>query len=262
MKNKKVKKIIQNILNLFNFFGIDLFKLILSILFIPKFLKNFFFYFKNGGKINKFSPIFIDFYETNIMSGHYFHQDLLVANKIFLSNPKRHVDIGSRVDGFVAHVASFRKIEIFDLRQIGISKHHNISFTRYDLLKPSLIEKSDSVSCLHTLEHVGLGRYGDDIYPLGHIKAFDNLLSLLDINGILYLSFPINSTVTKVEFNKQRIFFYKEIFKWLDKYSGKFTLLQFDYINDEDEIIIDHNLNNDISHLEYGCGIYTLIRNE
>jgi len=29
------------------------------------------------------------------------------------------VDIGSRVDGFVAHVASFREIEVFDVRPIS-----------------------------------------------------------------------------------------------------------------------------------------------
>ncbi|MEO6633724.1 MAG: hypothetical protein ABIN13_18425 [Mucilaginibacter sp.] len=43
-------------------------------------------------------------------SGHYFHQDLLIASRIFQNNPLTHVDVGSRVDGFVAHVASFRKI--------------------------------------------------------------------------------------------------------------------------------------------------------
>ena len=56
------------------------------------------------------------FEESGIMSGHYFHQDLYVARKIFLQNPGKHVDIGSRTDGFVAHVAAFREIEIFDIR--------------------------------------------------------------------------------------------------------------------------------------------------
>ncbi len=47
---------------------------------------------------------------------HYFHQDLLLANRIFKARPRNHVDVGSRVDGFVAHVASFRPIEVLDLR--------------------------------------------------------------------------------------------------------------------------------------------------
>ena len=31
-------------------------------------------------------------------SGHYFHQDLLVAQMVFRNNPQRHVDVGSRVE--------------------------------------------------------------------------------------------------------------------------------------------------------------------
>lgn len=50
--------------------------------------------------------------------GHYFHQDLLVAKLINEHNPKRHVDIASRVDGFVAHVASYREIEVVDVRPL------------------------------------------------------------------------------------------------------------------------------------------------
>ena len=51
------------------------------------------------------------------MKGHYFHQDLLIAQRIYEANPNRHIDIGSRTDGFVAHVATFRKIEVFDVRK-------------------------------------------------------------------------------------------------------------------------------------------------
>ena len=57
------------------------------------------------------------FEESGTMSGHYFHQDLYVASQIFKHAPVKHVDIGSRTDGFVAHVAVFREIEIFDIRE-------------------------------------------------------------------------------------------------------------------------------------------------
>ena len=73
-----------------------------------------------------FYPILADRYDAaGVASGHYFHQDLYVANKIFTANPHRHVDVGSRIDGFVAHVASFREIEILDIRHIE-SKSRNI----------------------------------------------------------------------------------------------------------------------------------------
>ena len=76
---------------------------------------------------------------VQVAGGHYFHQDLLVARKIFERKPRRHADIGSRIDGFVAHVAVFREIEVFDIRpSITISK--NIVFTQLDLTKE--IDKS------------------------------------------------------------------------------------------------------------------------
>lgn len=67
-------------------------------------------------------------------SGHYFHQDLLVAQKIYLANPATHVDVGSRIDGFVTHVASFRKIEIFDVRPLQQSPYPNIIFVQADFM--------------------------------------------------------------------------------------------------------------------------------
>jgi len=47
-------------------------------------------------------------------SGHYFHQDLIVARRIFERDPRKHVDVGSRIDGFVAHLAVFRQVEVID----------------------------------------------------------------------------------------------------------------------------------------------------
>src|ERR1700737_2012841 len=75
-------------------------------------------------------PIFTDkFLDSGVLSGYYFHQDLLIAQRIFLNNPQKHVDIGSRTDGFVAHVAVFREIEVFDIRTL-ISKVDNIKFVQ------------------------------------------------------------------------------------------------------------------------------------
>ena len=47
--------------------------------------------------------------------GHYFNQDLFIAQKVFKACPEKHVDIGSRIDGFVAHVGTYRKIDVLNL---------------------------------------------------------------------------------------------------------------------------------------------------
>ena len=55
---------------------------------------------------------------------------------IYDSKPKWHVDIGSRLDSFVAHVASFREIEVIDIRPLDQSIHKNIKFLQADMINP------------------------------------------------------------------------------------------------------------------------------
>jgi len=76
---------------------------------------------KGNNKLFSFGRIFpiLDerFQESGSMKGHYFHQDIEIARKVYINNPIRHIDIGSRTDGFVAHVEVFREIEIIDIRE-------------------------------------------------------------------------------------------------------------------------------------------------
>jgi hypothetical protein len=259
IKPKKIfKKFLLKCLNFFLFFGVDLQRLY-HLVFFPYFLFSLCKFKLKKGKVNKIKPLLGDFSSSaNLMQGHYFHQDLIVANKIYKKNPSRHIDIGSRLDGFVTHVASFRKIEIFDLRNIGVSKHSNIISAQIDITKKSVAtEITDSLSCLHTIEHLGLGRYGDDLDPDGHIKGFKNLLKLLAKEGLLYISFPI-ATKSRLEFNEQRVFQYEEILQWLKVCGDNYILECFDFIDDSDNIYLNYNISNIIEKLNYGCGIYTI----
>ena len=143
--------------------------------------------------------------ESGDTDSEYFWQDLLVANMVYRANPIKHVDIGSRIDGFVAHVASFRQIEVLDVRPIT-KKIPNVSFIQADLMSP-IAEKTaycDSISCLHTIEHFGLGRYGDPIDVQGYKAGLKNMAALLQDQGTFYLSTPIG--VNRVEFNANRVF--------------------------------------------------------
>ena len=137
--------------------------------------------------------------------GEYFWQDLFVAKEIIKLNPKRHVDVGSRIDGFIVHLACTRKIEIFDIRYFN-KDIENVKFTQWDMTNPNKKYQSlsDCVSCLHTLEHIGLGRYGDNLDPDGWKKGFDALIDLVSISGSLFLSVPIG--IERIEFNAHRVF--------------------------------------------------------
>lgn len=145
--------------------------------------------------------------DSGTISGAYFHQDLFIAQQIFKNNPTRHVDIGSRVDGFVAHVASFREIEVFDIRPLE-NKVTNISFKQCDLMDEKNVgryaESCESVSCLHVLEHFGLGRYGDPINYDGYLSGFHNIAKMIKQGGRFYFSVPLG--IQRIEFHAHRVF--------------------------------------------------------
>ncbi|MBF0105209.1 MAG: DUF268 domain-containing protein [Deltaproteobacteria bacterium] len=195
------------------------------------------------------------------MRGHYFWQDLFVAQRIFKNNPALHVDVGSRIDGFVAHVASFRKIEVLDIRPLETTID-NVTFVRADMMAKDLslfTDYCDSLSCLHALEHFGLGRYGDPIDPDGYLTGIENINRMLKSGGKLYLSVPIGPQ--RVEFNAHRVFEVKYI---LDLMSKMFKLDMFSYIDDKGNLhknvaIEDKDVQSSFG-CHYGCGIFEFTR--
>ncbi|MDX9904072.1 MAG: DUF268 domain-containing protein [Bacteroidales bacterium] len=200
------------------------------------------------------------FTESGTMSGHYFHQDLYVARRIFTDNPGKHVDIGSRTDGFVAHVAVFREIEIIDIREQK-SSVRNIKFRKADLmtLPENMAGYCDSLSALHSIEHFGLGRYGDAIDYNGHLKALENIRLMLKPGGKFYLSVPIG--LQRIEFNAHRVFSVRYLLNILEEH---FSLRRFSYIDDNGDFHEDAELNegNIVSNFgcTYGCGIFELVK--
>jgi len=174
-------------------------------------------------------PILFDYDKQVGLLGEYFWQDLLVAKKIIKLNPKRHIDIGSRIDGFIAHLACVRKIEVLDIRPLS-SSIENVKFTQWDINNPKeeLYSTADCVSCLHTLEHLGLGRYGDKLDPDGWKKGLNSIVNLLVDKGKLWLSVPLGNE--RIMFNVHRIFAPKTIVDYCSQLGIK--LAQFYYLTD------------------------------
>lgn len=196
------------------------------------------------------------FEESGVMSGHYFHQDLYVARRIYKHNPRRHVDVGSRTDGFVAHVAVFREIEIFDIRE-QTKQVKNVVFKKADLtrLPPELVNYCDSISSLHAIEHFGLGRYNDPIDYFGYKKAIENLTQILQPGGKFYFAVPIGPQ--RINFNAHRVF---SIAYVLELFQEKFELDKFAYVDDagdihEDASLTQQNIQQNFG-CWYGCGIF------
>ena len=200
------------------------------------------------------------FTASGTASGHYFHQDLLVAQMIYQRCPTRHVDVGSRVDGFIAHVAAFREVDVFDIRPLSINARNIKTFQKNLMSEDAeLIECTDSLSCLHTLEHFGLGRYGDPIDYNGYKRGFVVLTKMLKHGGLLYLSVPIGKT-QRFEFNAHRVF---SIPFLQDMFSRYFLAVEsFHYVDDRGELNTNIDIRTDVAQrsfdLRYGCGIFAL----
>ena len=254
--------------NMFRPFGINPMVIFNSIIRFPQFFIDFQKLKKSNIDNNEFPfgsffPCIHDKYESSgIAKGHYFFQDLFVANSIFLNSPNRHIDIGSRIDGFVAHVASFRKIKVVDIRALN-SNIDNLEFIQADLMSElphELIEASDSVSCLHTIEHFGLGRYGDPINANGHLIGFYNLISILRPKGLLYFSTPIGPQ--RIEFNAHRVFSISYLINKM--FAGFVTIKSFSYVDDHGNFHKHVDLNEELINTNfgctYGCGIFELVK--
>lgn len=181
-------------------------------------------------------------------SGHYFHQDIWAAREIFRRQPERHVDVGSSVGGFVAHLLTFREVEYVDLRPLRTNVQ-GLRFRRGDITRlPYETDALESVSALHVGEHIGLGRYGDPVDPEGWVKAIDELRRVLRPGGALYYSVPIGRE--RLEFDGHRVFDPATIvaaFRPLE-------LVHFSYVNDDGDYVADADYGQFRGW--YSCGLF------
>lgn len=156
-------------------------------------------------------PFLLDKFETNGGGGvsTYFQHDLWAAKHIISNGTKEHFDIGSRVDGFVTHLlAAGIKVNMIDIRPFpGVEKVENLSCIVDDATMMSQIEDNSlmSLSAISSLEHFGLGRYGDPIDPEACFKCFAQMQKKMKDGGKLYLSVPVGKE--RVVFNAHRIFY-------------------------------------------------------
>ena len=151
-------------------------------------------------------PMLADFSaQAGSAAGHYFHQDLWAARRVYAARPRFHLDVGSRVDGFVAHLLTFMPVTVVDIRPLE-SDVPGLTFVRGDICRLTgfASDSIESLSCLHAVEHIGLGRYGDPIEPDGWIAALRECSRLLAPGGRFYLGTPIGRE--RLNFNSGRVF--------------------------------------------------------
>lgn len=85
-------------------------------------------------------------------------------------------------------------------------KLSGVDFIQADATELNGIEDNsiESLSALCSLEHFGLGRYGDPIDPEACFKAFKSIQRVVKPGGYIYIALPIGKD--RVCFNAQRVF--------------------------------------------------------
>jgi SAM-dependent methyltransferase len=187
-------------------------------------------------------------------SGHYFFQDLWAARKIFKRRPERHIDIGSRIDGFVAHLLTFMPVTVIDVRPLT-SSVPGLDFVCADATNlDGFCDRSvDSVSSLHAVEHFGLGRYGDHVDPDGWRKAMLALQRVLRPGGRLYLSVPVGRE--RLCFNAHRVFSPRRVIDAV----ADLDLVSFAGVDDSGRFL-DGLKPEELAKQEYACGLFEFTR--
>lgn len=205
---------------------------------------------QSGGKLHlKDSyPCLRDRVSTTPFDAHYFYQAAWLARNLADRQPHLHVDIGSdiRMNNVLS---AFVPVEFIDYRPLDVNLS-GLACSKGDL---SALDRDDgsipSLSCLHVIEHVGLGRYGDSLDPQGSFKALSELSRVLAPGGYLYVSLPVGRE--RVCFNAHRVFHPATIMSAMPE----LTLVRFALVDDDSQF---HEISTiDLGAAqEYGCGMF------
>lgn len=197
-------------------------------------------------------PQLADRLSVSPYDSHYFHQDVWAARRVAELQPKRHVDVGSRVD-YVGFLTALCDVTFVDIRPLeaGVDRLDSLAASALDL--PFNDQSIESISCLHVAEHIGLGRYGDPLDPLGTRRAAGELQRVLAPGGQLLFSGPVGHP--RVCFNAHRIHAPTSILAMFEE----LDLVEFSGIDDAGVFRRFRSLE-ELAACHYGCGLYRFVR--
>jgi len=219
----------------------------------PGYLRDLFKYSRMAGaeeiKLTNTYPCLFDKTSKSSVDSHYFYQDLWAFKKISAAKPEFHVDVGSNVN-FVGFLSAITKIHFVDIRPLDVSNVRNLKNIKGSILgMPYENNSLSSISCLHVAEHIGLGRYGDPLDPLGTKKAAAELSRCLVKGGNLYFSLPVGKS--RLCFNAHRIHSPQQVIE----YFGDLKLVEFS--GTDDNKIFTENISTDVlENSKYACGMF------
>lgn len=185
---------------------------------------------------------------------HYTYFSAWAIRKIKDYNPDKHVDISSSLI-FSALLSAFIVTEFYDLRPAKIFLSNLVSKKANIVNLPLEDNSIASLSCMHVIEHVGLGRYGDKLDTGGDKKAAKELVRVLAKGGNLLIVVPVGKP--KIQFNAHRIYGYGQVIDIFDS----LRLREFSLIPDKTNkgIIVDAK-SELVKKCDYACGCFWFVK--
>lgn len=193
-------------------------------------------------------PCLLDRVSRTPFDPHYFYQGAWLARRLAETRPPLHVDVGSSV--MMVNVLSAAAKTVFvDYRPLPV-RLPNLHPVAGDITRLPFTDSClPSLSCLHVIEHIGLGRYGDPLDSEGSRKGAADLARVLKPGGRLYLSVPVGRE--RVCFNAHRVLSPGTVARL---FSG-LRLEQFSFVDDEGVLRESQELPA-AAACEYGCGLF------
>lgn len=193
-------------------------------------------------------PCLNDKTTVTTFDAHYIYHPAWAARILVKTKPEYHVDISSTLH-FCSLISAFIPVKFYDYRPAQL-KLSGLSSEKNDLNHLTFPDNSiKSLSCMHTVEHIGLGRYGDQIDPQGDMKAIEELIRVLASGGDLLFVVPVGKS--KLMFNAHRIYSYDQIIK----YFSDLNLINFALVEDDGNFLDSAN-KDDSDRQNYGCGCF------
>lgn len=186
---------------------------------------------------------------------HYVYHPAWAARVLAETRPEYHVDISSTVQ-FCTMLSAFIPTRYYEYRSVdfGLS---DLTCAVADLCRlPFEDDSLPSVSCMHVVEHIGLGRYGDPLDPNGDLTAVAELERVVAPGGSLLFVVPVGQP--RLAFNANRVYSYDQVVGGF----RKLRLQEFSLIPDREEEggLIRHASAELADRQSYGCGCFWFVK--